>query len=85
MKKKTYEVYGHCNVICSMQVKASSPEEAIEIANAACADGGRVESYYRCTACDTIASNMEYGDEFGFSDLRDEALEMEKKNENRNQ
>lgn len=52
---------------------------------AACADGGRVESYYLCTTCDTIASNMEYGDEFGFSDLRDEALEMEKKNENRNQ
>lgn len=33
IKKKTYEVYGHCNVICNMHVKAFSPEEAIEIAN----------------------------------------------------
>ena len=28
MKKKTYEVYGHANIICSMQVKATSEEEA---------------------------------------------------------
>ena len=35
IKKKTYEVYGHCNVICNMHVKAFSPEEAIEIANEA--------------------------------------------------
>lgn len=30
---KTYEVYGHANVICNMRVKANSEEEAIEIAN----------------------------------------------------
>ena len=30
---KTYEVYGHANVICSMRVKANNEEEAIEIAN----------------------------------------------------
>lgn len=33
MKKKTYEVYGHANIICSMRVKATSEEEAIKIAN----------------------------------------------------
>ena len=31
--KKTYRVYGHCTVICSMHVKAESEEEAIKIAN----------------------------------------------------
>lgn len=31
--EKTYKVYGHCTVICSMHVKAESEEEAIEIAN----------------------------------------------------
>lgn len=29
----TYEVVGHANVICSMQVDADSEEEAIRIAN----------------------------------------------------
>ena len=43
---------------------------------AAHADGGTVSSYYLCETCDTITSNMRY-DEFGFSDLRDEALAME--------
>lgn len=47
---------------------------------AACADYGRVDSYYLCETCDKVTKNMEYGDEFGFSDLRDEALEMEKQN-----
>ena len=28
-----YEVIGHANVICSMEVEAESAEEAIEIAN----------------------------------------------------
>lgn len=33
IKRKTYEVYGHANIICSMQVEATSEEEAIQIAN----------------------------------------------------
>lgn len=47
---------------------------------AACVDGGRVESYYLCETCDTVTRNMEYGDEFGFSDLREDALAIEKNN-----
>lgn len=47
---------------------------------AAYADGGSVSSYYLCETCDTIASNMECGDEFGFSDLREEAIAMEENN-----
>ena len=33
IKRKTYKVYGHANIICSMQVEATSEEEAIQIAN----------------------------------------------------
>ena len=28
-----YEVIGHANVLCSMEVEADSPDDAIEIAN----------------------------------------------------
>lgn len=28
-----YEVYGHAEVVCSMRVRADSPEEAVERAN----------------------------------------------------
>lgn len=57
--------------------KFNPPSNMIAVA---CLDGGRFESYYLCETCDTIASNMEYGDEFGFSDLREDALAMEENN-----
>ncbi|MEG0692433.1 MAG: hypothetical protein RR444_05060 [Oscillospiraceae bacterium] len=46
---------------------------------AACADGESVSSYYLCETCDTITRHMDRGDEFGFSDLREEALLFENK------
>lgn len=46
--------------------------------SAACADGGTVNSYYLCQTCDKISSEMRYWDEYGFGDLRNEALEKEK-------
>ncbi|MDO4495212.1 MAG: hypothetical protein Q4B62_05415 [Clostridiaceae bacterium] len=45
--------------------------------SAAYADGGTVDSYYLCETCTGIASEMGFDDEFGFGDLRDEALERE--------
>lgn len=45
--------------------------------SAAYADGGTVDSYYLCETCTAIASEMGFDDEFGFGDLRDEALERE--------
>lgn len=40
-------------------------------------DGGTVFSYYLCETCNKISSEMHYGDEYGFGDFRDEALERE--------
>lgn len=51
MKKKTYEVYGHCNLICSMQVKADSKEEALEIANS---EFGSLTNYAGMGRCDCL-------------------------------
>ena len=41
------------------------------------ADCGTVFTCYLCETCSDICSDMEYGDEFGFSELREEALERE--------
>lgn len=48
------------------------------MASMAYADGGTVESYYLCKTCDTIVSHMRWGDEYGFGELREEALKMER-------
>lgn len=45
--------------------------------SAACADCGIVYSYYLCETCDEIVSDMQYGDEYGYGDLLDEAKERE--------
>lgn len=50
-----------------------------KIVSAAYADCGTVESYYLCETCDDIVSDMRYDDEYGYGDLRDEALERERK------
>lgn len=47
----------------------------------AIADGGIVWNCYLCDTCDEIADGFEYGDEFGFMDLRDDALELERNRE----
>lgn len=49
--KKTYKVYGHCTVICSMHVKAESEEEAIEIANDTF---GGLTNYAGMGSCDCL-------------------------------
>lgn len=49
------------------------------------ADGGTVESYYLCKTCDTIVSHMRWDDEYGFCELREEALKMEREITNGNQ
>lgn len=41
------------------------------------ADGGTVWTSYLCETCKAITSGMCYGDEFGYADLRDEAMERE--------
>ena len=41
------------------------------------ADGGTAESYYLCKTCDAITSRMDSYDEYGFGELREEALKME--------
>lgn len=47
--------------------------------SAAAAYDGTVESYYLCESCDKVASSdLESGEEFGFGDLREAALEYEK-------
>lgn len=51
-----------------------------KMVSAACADGGTVESYYLCETCGDIVSDMKYGDEYGYGDLREEALERESDN-----
>lgn len=49
-----------------------------EMISAACVDCGTVDSYYLCLTCDDIVSEMRYDDEYGYGDLREEALEREK-------
>ena len=41
------------------------------------ADAGTVWTNYLCETCREITYDMDYGDEFGYADLRDEALERE--------
>lgn len=55
------------------------------MASIAYADGGTVQSYYLCETCDTIVSRMRWDDEYGFGELREEALEMEREMTNVNQ
>ena len=47
------------------------------MASMAYADGGTAESYYLCKTCDAITSRMDSYDEYGFGELREEALKME--------
>lgn len=53
-------------------------EPPCRMVSAAYVDSGTVNSYYLCETCDKISSEMDYGDEYGFGDFRDEALEREK-------
>lgn len=46
--------------------------------SAACADCGTVYSYYLYKTCDDIVSEIQYNDEYGYGDLREEALERER-------
>ena len=55
------------------------------MASMAYADGGTAESYYLCKTCDTIVSHMRWGDEYGFGELREEALKIERETTNVNQ
>lgn len=55
--------------------KFDPPNEMISVA---CADCGTVNNYYLCRTCDDIVSDMQYGDEYGYGDLREEAVEREK-------
>lgn len=48
---------------------------------AASVDCGTVDTYYLCKTCDDIVSEMQYGDEYGYGDLREEALERENNGE----
>lgn len=41
------------------------------------ADGGTVNTFYICGTCRAVMSHMDYWDEFGYGDLREEALELE--------
>lgn len=48
------------------------------MASIAYADGGTAESYYLCKTCDAITSRMDNWDLYGFGELREEALKMER-------
>ena len=52
-------------------------ESPCKMVSAAVADGGTVDSYYLCETCADIVSDMQSGDEYGYGDLQDEALERE--------
>ena len=41
------------------------------------ADGGAVNTFYICDTCWEIMGRMDYWDEFGYGELREEALELE--------
>lgn len=47
------------------------------MASMAYADCGTAESYYLCKTCDAITSRMDSYDEYGFGELREEALKIE--------
>lgn len=49
-----------------------------KMVSAACTDCGTVYSYYLCKTCDDIVSEIQYDDEYGYGDLREEALERER-------
>lgn len=49
--KKTYKVYGHCTLVCSMRVEAKNEEEAIEIANDTFGD---LTNYAGMGSCDCL-------------------------------
>lgn len=49
------------------------------------ADGGIAQSYYLCETCNTIVSHMRWDDEYGFGELREEALKIERETTNVNQ
>lgn len=54
-------------------------EPPCSMISAAAAYDGTVESYYLCKSCNEVASSdLEPGEEFGFGDLREAALEYEK-------
>lgn len=48
------------------------------MASVAYADGGTVMSYYLCKTCDAIVAHMDSYDEYGFGELREEALKIER-------
>ena len=52
-------------------------EPPCKMVSAAVADGGTVDSYYLCETCADIVSDIQSGDEYGYGDLQDEALERE--------
>ena len=40
-------------------------------------DGGYAWSCYLCKTCVNVSQELDYGDEYGFSELRERALELE--------
>lgn len=57
---KTYEVYGHVTVSCSMQVEAENKEQAIEIANDTF---GGLTNYAGMGSCECLIGVMTPEDE----------------------
>ena len=57
----------------------------VKMISAVSADGGTAQSYYLCKTCDTIVSHMRWDDEYGFGELREEALKIEGEMTNVNQ
>ena len=53
-------------------------EPPCKMVSAAFLDGGTVSNYYLCQTCEEIVSKMEWYDEYGFGDLREEAFELER-------
>jgi hypothetical protein len=46
-------------------------------------DGDNAWTCYLCLTCVEVGSNMQYGDTFGYADLRDDALELERERDGR--
>lgn len=40
-------------------------------------DGGHMWTCYLCATCQTVCCDLDWGDEFGYGELRDQALELE--------
>lgn len=53
-------------------------EPPSEMISAVCIDCGVLDSFYLCEICERIVSNMRHDDEFGYGDLREGALAIEK-------